>query len=175
MARLKKKILIFGYDFPNITFDAVVHFTNIFYILIAFPSRYSEHVLIQLINLPRNRDPIVTFRTCFVSRKRTGWKKACYRSDRAAAEFVDCVGRAMKEDFVKDILNARYYSILTDGSTDASILELEVMFYSCFPAEFQYLNTHTLMVWINASKIVFNALKLPKLKPIHKHWKGQSS
>ena len=33
MARLKKKILIFGYDFPNITFDAVVHFTNIFYIL----------------------------------------------------------------------------------------------------------------------------------------------
>ena len=128
MARLKKKILIFGYDFPNITFDAVVHFTNIFYILIAFPSRYSEHVLIQLINLPRNRDPIVTFRTCFVSRKRTGWKKACYRSDRAAAEFVDCVGRAMKEDFVKDILNARYYSILTDGSTDASILEQEVLY-----------------------------------------------
>ena len=74
-----------------------------YFLYLVSPSRYSKHVLIQLINLPRNRDPIVTFRTCFVSRKRTGWKKACYRSDRAAAEFVDCVGRAMKEDFVKDI------------------------------------------------------------------------
>ena len=34
----------------------------------------------------------------------------------------------MKEDFVKDILNARYYSILTYGSTDASILEQEVLY-----------------------------------------------
>ena len=50
-------------------------------------------------------------------------KSACYGGDREAVEFVDCVGKAMKEDFVKDILNARYYSILTDGSTDASILE----------------------------------------------------
>ena len=54
-------------------------------------------------------------------------KYACYRSDRAAAEFVDCVGKAMKEEFVKDILNTQYYSILTDRSTDASILELEVL------------------------------------------------
>ena len=55
-------------------------------------------------------------------------KSACYRSDREAVEFVDCVRKAMKEDFVKDILNARYYSILTDGSTDASILEQEVLY-----------------------------------------------
>ena len=34
----------------------------------------------------------------------------------------------MKEDFVKDILNTPYYSILTDGSTDASILEQEVLY-----------------------------------------------
>ena len=55
-------------------------------------------------------------------------KSACYRSDREAVEFVDCVGKAMKDDFVKDILNAQYYSILTDGSTDASILEQEVVY-----------------------------------------------
>ena len=55
-------------------------------------------------------------------------KSTCYCSDRAAAEFVDCVGEAMKEDFVKDILNTPYYSILTDGSTDASILEQEVLY-----------------------------------------------
>ena len=55
-------------------------------------------------------------------------KSACYCSDKAAAEFVNCVWKDMKEDFVKDILNARYYSILTDGSTDASILEQEVLY-----------------------------------------------
>ena len=55
-------------------------------------------------------------------------KSTCYCSDRAAAEFVDCVGEAMKEDFVKDILNTPYYSILTDGSTDASILEQKVLY-----------------------------------------------
>ena len=55
-------------------------------------------------------------------------KSACYRSDRAAAEFVDCVGKAMKDNFVKDMLNAQYCSILTDESTDASILEQEVLY-----------------------------------------------
>ena len=55
-------------------------------------------------------------------------KSSCYCSDKAAAEFVNCVWKDMKEDFVKDILNARYYSILTDGSTDASILEQEVLY-----------------------------------------------
>ena len=34
----------------------------------------------------------------------------------------------MKEDFVKDILDAQHYSILTDVSTDASILEQEVLY-----------------------------------------------
>ena len=55
-------------------------------------------------------------------------KSACYRSDRAAAEFVNCVGKAMKDNFVKDMLNAQYCSILTDESTDASILEQEVLY-----------------------------------------------
>ena len=55
-------------------------------------------------------------------------KNACYCSNRAAVEFINCVGKATKEDFLKDILNTRYYSILTDGSTDANILEQEVLY-----------------------------------------------
>ena len=55
-------------------------------------------------------------------------KSTCYCSNRAAAKFVDCAGKAVKEDFVKDIFNAQYYSILTGRSTDASILEQEVLY-----------------------------------------------
>ena len=66
-------------------------------------------------------------------------KSTCYHSDRAAAKFVDCVGKAMKEDFVKDILNPQHYSILTDGSTDVNIFEQEVLYVLfCLTVEFQY-------------------------------------
>ena len=33
-------------------------------------------------------------------------KSTCYHSDRAAVEFIDCFGIAIKEDFLRDILNA---------------------------------------------------------------------
>ena len=58
-------------------------------------------------------------------------KKHC--CNRAAAEFVDCFGKAMKEDFLKDILNAQYYSVLTDESTDANILEQKVLYVLFLP------------------------------------------
>ena len=51
-----------------------------------------------------------------------------YRNDRAAAQFVDTIGKEMKDSFVKDLLDANYYSVLTDGSTDASITEQEVVY-----------------------------------------------
>ena len=51
-----------------------------------------------------------------------------YRSDRAAAQFIDTIGKDMKDSFVKDLLDANYYSVLTDGSTDASITEQEVVY-----------------------------------------------
>ena len=50
-----------------------------------------------------------------------------YKTDRAAASFVDVIGQSMKVSFVEDLLSAHYYSLLTDGSTGASILEQEVM------------------------------------------------
>ena len=66
-------------------------------------------------------------------------KSTYYHSNRAAAKFVNCVGKAMKKDFVKDILNPQYYSILTDGSTDVNIFEQEVLYVLlCLTVEFQY-------------------------------------
>ena len=97
-------------------------------------------------------------------------KSACYCSDKAAAEFVNCVWKDMKEDFVKDILNARYYSILTDGSIDASILEQEVLYVLFLPPSEvpvlkflsvdtpQYAHVDGLKQCI--SKILFDALEL---------------
>ena len=107
---------------------------------------------------------------CSRKKKNRMKKSTCYRSNRAAAKFVNFVGKAMKEDFVKDILNSWYYSVLTDWSTDASTLEQEVL-YGLFLSSgrvpvlkflsINTLNTHTLIVWNNASKILFNALELP--------------
>jgi len=44
-----------------------------------------------------------------------------YKNDRSASQFVDVIGKTMKDAFLKDLLAARYYSVSTDGSTDASI------------------------------------------------------
>ena len=49
-----------------------------------------------------------------------------YRTDRAT-DLPDFVGKSMKDD-VKDLLSAHYYATLTDGSTDSSIIEPEVLY-----------------------------------------------
>ena len=51
-----------------------------------------------------------------------------YKNDRAAAGFNDVIRQSMKDSFINDLLSANYYSILTDGSTDASTLEQEVIY-----------------------------------------------
>lgn len=51
-----------------------------------------------------------------------------YKNDRSASQFVDVIGKTMKDAFLKDLLAARYYSVSTDGSTDASIKEQEVVY-----------------------------------------------
>ena len=60
------------------------------------------------------------------------WK--LQKADRAAASFVNGIGQSMKDCFVEDLRSANYYSLLTDGSTDASILEQEG-FYLLFPSK----------------------------------------
>ena len=51
-----------------------------------------------------------------------------YKTDRAAASFVDVIGQSMKDSFLEDLLSANYFSLLTDGSTDASVLKQEVIY-----------------------------------------------
>ena len=51
-----------------------------------------------------------------------------YQTDRAAASFVDVIGQSMKDSFLEDLLSANYFSLLTDGSTDASVLKQEVIY-----------------------------------------------
>ena len=51
-----------------------------------------------------------------------------YRTDRAAAEFSDHISGVMKETLEDDLKNARYYSVLCDGSTDASIKSQELVY-----------------------------------------------
>lgn len=51
-----------------------------------------------------------------------------YKNDRAAAQFIDVVGDSMRSEFLKSLTSANYYSVLTDGSTDASVMEQEVVY-----------------------------------------------
>ena len=51
-----------------------------------------------------------------------------HKNDRAAAGFMDVIRQSMKDSFINDLLSANYYSILTDGSNDASILEQKAIY-----------------------------------------------
>ena len=42
--------------------------------------------------------------------------------------FTDSVADVIKNSLVKDLTNARYFSLLTDGSTDAAEIEKELMY-----------------------------------------------
>ena len=51
-----------------------------------------------------------------------------YVTDRAAAVFTDYILIVTKESFAKDLANARYYSVLSDSSTENAIIEQELMY-----------------------------------------------
>ena len=51
-----------------------------------------------------------------------------YRNDRAAAGFNDAIGDVIRDSLAKDLAKARYYSLLTDGSTDAAVIEEELVY-----------------------------------------------
>ena len=51
-----------------------------------------------------------------------------YVTDRACAVFTDYIRKVTKESFAKDFANARYYSVLSDGSTDSAVIEQEVVY-----------------------------------------------
>ena len=49
-------------------------------------------------------------------------------TDRAAADFTDCVAEVKKEDLIKAISTSNYFSLITDGSTDSAVIEEEVLY-----------------------------------------------
>ena len=50
-----------------------------------------------------------------------------YVTDRAAAVFTDYILIVTKESFAKDLANARYYNVLSDGSTENAVIEQKLM------------------------------------------------
>ena len=54
--------------------------------------------------------------------------KECYRNDWAAGDFLDVVGKVTMDSLPKDLANAHYFCILSDGSTDSSIIEEELIY-----------------------------------------------
>ena len=51
-----------------------------------------------------------------------------YNTDRAAAVFTDYIGKAEKDELFDAISKGSYFSVLTDGSTDTSVQEQELIY-----------------------------------------------
>ena len=67
----------------------------------------------------------------------------CYRNDRVAANFTDSIAKVTKDSFAKKLAKARYFCILTDGSTDIALLRKKpvyVLFHLCGKPTLKFLS-----------------------------------
>ena len=55
-----------------------------------------------------------------------------YRNDKSCGEFIDYLGKVFGDNLCSDLAKARFYSVLTDGSTDISTKEQESVFRFVF-------------------------------------------
>ena len=55
-----------------------------------------------------------------------------YVTERAVGIFTDYIGKVFKDMLASDLANARYYCVLSDGSTDSAVIEQELMFCLCW-------------------------------------------
>ena len=79
--------------------------------------------------LCKKERPYSDFKDLIILQEKNGMKKSeSYKNDRAAASFVDIIGWEMRSEFLNELKQARYFTLLTDGSTDSSILEQEVLY-----------------------------------------------
>ena len=51
-----------------------------------------------------------------------------YNNDRAGASMGDVIGKVLKEKLLEELSKANYYCLLTDGSTDAGVVEQELLY-----------------------------------------------
>ena len=54
--------------------------------------------------------------------------KECYRNDRAVGNFLDVIGKVTMDSLRKDLANTHYFCILSDGSTDSSVIKEELVY-----------------------------------------------
>ena len=79
--------------------------------------------------MQRREKPFSDFPDLLTPQEKNGVeKKTGYRTARAAAEFTDYIAEQMKAPLKEVLAKAKYYSILTDGSTDSSVTEQELIY-----------------------------------------------
>lgn len=79
--------------------------------------------------LAKNEKPFSDYPDLLALQEKNGVeKRSGYRTDRAAAIFADFIAKQLKASLEEILLKARYYSILTDGSTDTSVTEQELIY-----------------------------------------------
>jgi len=54
-----------------------------------------------------------------------------YRNDHGCKEFCKHISQVMKDEQAAIIKNARFLSVLADGSTDLSVIEEEIVYVRC--------------------------------------------
>ena len=79
--------------------------------------------------LVKQECPFSDYPNLITLQHKNGIKKfQSYVTNRAAADFTDCIAEVKKEDLIKAISTSNYFSLLTDGSTDSAVIEEEVLY-----------------------------------------------
>ena len=78
--------------------------------------------------LSKSERPYSDFEELLQLQEKNGAKYQSFRNDRCAANLVDTCGQVIKNPIVEDLLRAKYYSVLMDGSTDSGITEQELIY-----------------------------------------------
>ena len=94
---------------------------------------HSKEVLKMRFNtayyLAKKEKPFSDYPDLLVLQEKNGIEKhSGYRTPRAAADFIDFIAEEFKSPLKEILVKARYYSILTDGSTDTSVTEQELIY-----------------------------------------------
>ena len=96
-------------------------------------AEHSKEVLRMRFNtayyLAKNEKPFSDYPDLLALQEKNGVdKQSGYRTPQAAASFIDLIAEQCKAPLKEILVKARYYSILTDGSTDTSVTEQELIY-----------------------------------------------
>lgn len=73
--------------------------------------------------------PFTKYEKMITTEKKHGVKLGdTYLNDKKAAEFTECIANVLKEKTETLVKNANYFTVFMDGSTDASVVEKELIY-----------------------------------------------